>query len=70
MSKPSYRKQVNEFCKQCIYDKTDEGTWREQVQRCTAKDCPLFNLRPLTTGEKHVWQLDHHLAGVKPKNVD
>ena len=44
----SLRKSVNEMCKQCIYDKLDTGTWREQVEKCGCEACPLYEVRPLT----------------------
>lgn len=40
------------MCKSCIYDAYAQGagTWRQQVEDCTAPDCPLFHLRPVTKG--------------------
>lgn len=43
---------INAFCKMCIYDKGAEGTWRQQVEACTAKTCPLFQFRPLPAPAK------------------
>ena len=40
------------MCKDCTYDSLDKGTWREQVQSCNIKRCPLYNFRPLVTGSK------------------
>ena len=40
---------INAFCKGCIYDQHSIGTWREQVQACTCKNCPLYIYRPLPT---------------------
>jgi hypothetical protein len=37
---------INLMCKQCIYDKSAEGTWRKQVELCTADTCPLYKYRP------------------------
>ena len=48
----SKAKAINEMCKDCTYDSMDKGTWREQVQSCNIKRCPLFNFRPLVTGSK------------------
>lgn len=50
------RKSVNLKCKQCIHDPySGNGTWRQQVQACTSKTCPLYPVRPMptdnTTGE-------------------
>lgn len=42
------RKAINDMCKECIYDKFQEGTWREQVEKCTSPKCPLYKHRPIT----------------------
>ena len=39
---------IHAFCRQCIYDPGADGSWRKQVQACTATDCPLFNFRPMS----------------------
>jgi hypothetical protein len=41
----SLRKRVNEKCKDCIYDPTVPGTWRQQVSLCSAISCPLWDVR-------------------------
>ena len=38
---------INDYCKWCIYDPLDQGTWRMQVEKCTVTDCPLYPYRPL-----------------------
>ena len=37
---------IKAFCKECIYDPYDKGTWKMQVERCTAVNCPLYPFRP------------------------
>ena len=52
----SLRKAINEKCKECIYDDSPgNGNWRQQVTACTAKTCPLYRVRPLSSqkGEKN-----------------
>lgn len=51
---PKGRKQaIEEFCKECIYDpQPGAGSWRAQVQACTAKACPLYTFRPVPLGYK------------------
>jgi hypothetical protein len=44
--RPGWRKAIDAKCKDCGYDPFDVGAWREQVERCTCTDCPLFPLRP------------------------
>jgi len=44
----SLRKAVDAHCKNCIYDKAEPGTWREQVENCTATGCNLHPHRPMT----------------------
>jgi len=45
-------KAIDKMCKECIYD-TGNGSWREQVERCTSSKCPLYTHRP-TTEEKTI----------------
>ena len=40
------RSSINAKCKQCIYDPSNGGTWRQQVDACTVVSCPLFDVRP------------------------
>ena len=43
----SLRKSINDKCKECIYDPiAGGGTWRQQVEKCTSPNCPLFEVRP------------------------
>lgn len=44
--RPSMRKAVNAFCRDCIYDPVEPGTWLQQVTACTSPDCPLYPVRP------------------------
>ena len=37
----SLRKRIDEKCKDCIYDPTAPGTWRQQVFLCTAQIMPI-----------------------------
>lgn len=47
MSKPGLRGRINAFCASCIYDPgCGGGSWRKQVTDCTAKTCPLYDVRP------------------------
>jgi len=58
MKRPSAKVQINEMCKQCVYDERAPGTWREQVRDCCGYSCPLYDLRPLSADAKHGWQLE------------
>jgi hypothetical protein len=42
----SLRSAVDAFCKACINDPYEEGSWKFQVRYCTGKDCPLYPVRP------------------------
>ncbi|MDH5183639.1 MAG: hypothetical protein OEX12_07065 [Gammaproteobacteria bacterium] len=47
-SKSGLRGKINAKCAECIFDPYGGGgTWREQVRDCTAKHCPLFEVRPM-----------------------
>lgn len=48
----SLRKAIDEYCKWCIFDdKSGLGNWRQQVSACTAVNCPLYKVRPRTSGK-------------------
>ena len=40
------QKAIEAKCKDCSYDPLDDGTWRQQVERCEITDCALWNYRP------------------------
>lgn len=49
----SLRAAINAKCKECIYDPiAGKGTWRQQVEACTAPACPLYPVRPTSKGNK------------------
>jgi len=41
------RSAINSMCKDCIYDASGKGTWRQQVEACTSYNCPLYDVRPV-----------------------
>ena len=43
----SLRGAIDSNCKDCIYDPTQGGSWRKQVEDCTVKACSLYPVRPL-----------------------
>ena len=48
----SLRAAINAMCKACIYDPIGgRGTWRQQVEACTAPRCPLYAVRPKSAAE-------------------
>lgn len=42
------RSAINSMCKDCIYDASGKGTWRQQVEACTSYKCPLYDVRPVS----------------------
>ena len=40
------QKAIEAKCRDCAYDELDEGTWRQQVERCDITDCALYLYRP------------------------
>lgn len=42
----SLRLAINAQCYDCIYDKSDLGTWRQQTEACPSINCPLYCHRP------------------------
>jgi hypothetical protein len=41
----SLRKATIEKCRDCTYDPSSKGSWRQQVYLCAIKSCPLWTLR-------------------------
>jgi hypothetical protein len=51
ITKPSLRSAINAKCRECIYCPfTGTGSWRLQVENCTSISCPLYSVRPKSTG--------------------
>lgn len=49
----SLRAAINAKCRDCIYDpKSGLGNWRQQVEGCTSRSCPLWPVRPTSRGGK------------------
>ncbi|RLW63586.1 MAG: hypothetical protein B6D73_15210 [gamma proteobacterium symbiont of Stewartia floridana] len=48
--KPGLRGKINAKCVECIYDPYQSGTWRKQIENCTAPACPLYEVRPTSEG--------------------
>ena len=38
---------IDAFCKSCIYDDEEDGTWRQQVKACDIQSCALHPYRPM-----------------------
>ena len=49
LNPPKFREAINEQCRECIYDVRGHGTWRQQIEDCTSKDCSLYPVRPITS---------------------
>lgn len=46
---PGYKSRVIAKCIECIVDHTASGTWRQQIESCSARHCPLYDVRPRVT---------------------
>lgn len=44
----SLRAAINDKCRDCIYDSSAPGTWRQQVTLCSSASCPLWYAQPQT----------------------
>ena len=42
------QKAIDAKCKDCIFDKYAEGTWRMQVEQCELTGCALHPYRPVS----------------------
>lgn len=43
---------IEQKCFDCSYDPQDSGTKHQQVERCMADDCALWEYRPITHATK------------------
>ena len=49
LNPPKFRDAIDAQCRDCIYDeKAGQGTWRNQIEMCPSKECPLYAVRPIT----------------------
>lgn len=46
----SLRAAINANCRDCVYDPSNGGTWRQQVENCAVKACSLYPVRPVSVG--------------------
>ena len=46
------QKAIDAFCKACIYDDSLNGTWRQQVDKCSYSPCELYEVRPRSLGDR------------------
>ena len=45
-------RRLDRMCRWCLYDKLADGNWVQQVEACTADDCPLYPLRRVSTSKR------------------
>lgn len=57
---PAYRKYVDENCKDCGYDSTAMGNWRQQIELCRVFKCPMYPVRPVSSTEIRDSILDYY----------
>jgi len=62
MAKQSLRAAINAKCKSCVYDNLAPGNWRQQTQGCTVWRCPLYSVRPVSSGP--VMAPESDIAGI------
>jgi hypothetical protein len=63
--KKSPQQAIKAFCKSCIYDPENGGTWTEQVEGCTVVKCELYEHRPLTMKTRKKMR-EKYLASLTP----
>lgn len=50
--KTGLRGKINANCIDCVYDPTDIGSWRKQVENCCGYSCSLYSVRPTLNAKK------------------
>ncbi len=54
-NKSGLRGSINAKCIECIYDPiSGNGSWRQQTQSCSSPECPLYSVRPKSSGKKYI----------------
>jgi hypothetical protein len=48
LKKAGFRTRINDMCSDCIYDPSQAGTWRFQVENCTFVKYPIHDVRPVS----------------------
>ena len=48
IARKSLRRAIDAKCRSCIYDEANVGSWLVQVTLCSCRDCPLYEVRPVT----------------------
>ena len=60
--KLSRQKAIEVYCRGCIVDPLDTGTWRGQVTNCLDTDCALYGYRPLDQEAKAIRKKERYDA--------
>lgn len=45
----SLKQAIRAKCKDCTYDPLAGGTYLQQIEDCSVRACPLWEVRPMTT---------------------
>lgn len=62
-------KAIAVFCKECIYDPHGgNGSWINQIEECTAPECPLYEHRPLTGNTREILR-EEKVAAMSPEEL-
>lgn len=48
----SRAKAVNQYCKDCIYDPSNGGNWKQQAEACSVIKCALYPIRSTSRSRK------------------
>ncbi len=64
--KTSPQKAIALFCRGCVYDPKDKGTYTEQIEACQIITCELHPHRPLSGKTKRA-QREKYLASLSPE---
>ena len=58
----SLKKCIENKCRDCTYDASAPGSWRQQTENCNVKSCPLWEVRPITMETIHLRRKDNKTA--------
>ena len=52
LKKGGLRAHIDAMCCSCVYDPSNGGTWRQQIDACTVTLCPLHAVRATTSASR------------------
>jgi hypothetical protein len=60
---------IDAFCRECIADDSQPGTWRKQTENCLSKNCHLYPYRPVPLATPSIGTSERRSSLLGARNV-